>query len=182
MDIQTITYVLEALNVDPKTAATIVVFALFAYILGSVAAKIVRALGYDRLAGVIEGLTGDIGKILENIKKPAAKKPGASAASKVAGVSIVFAFLALPGCQAFAKVVDSAQDVCETKLAVLPEVIQEAAVRGVSVGQLTDAFCGFVDVAAVFTEKKPASGGPRLAAQKPEAQALALLRAKGEIE
>lgn len=65
---------------------------------------------------------------------------------------------------------------------MLPEVIEEAEVRGVSVGQLVDAFCGLVDVAAIFTEPKPASGGPRLAAQKPADQALALLRAKGEIK
>lgn len=139
---------------------------------------ILRAAGFvnaARIVGVFSQI--DLNAIFSFIAK---RKQAAAVAAKSTAALLVL--LALPGCQAFAKVVDSAQDVCETKLAVLPEIIQEAAVRGVSVGQLTDAFCGLVDVAAIFTEKKPASGGPRLAAQKPEAQALALLRAKGEIE
>lgn len=139
---------------------------------------ILRAAGFVNAARVVGVFSQvDLNAIFSFFSK---RKQAATVAAKSTVALLVL--MALPGCQAFAKVVDSTQDVCETKLAELPDVIREAQIREIPVGVLVDGFCKLTDVAAIFTEKKPASGGPRLAAQKPEAQALALLRAKGEIE
>lgn len=88
--------------------------------------------------------------------------------------------LPLQGCAWFRTAVSASQAACQAELASVPEVITEAQVRGVSVGQLVDAFCGLADVAAIFTtEAKP---GITRTAMLPRGQAVALLRAKGEIE
>jgi hypothetical protein len=88
--------------------------------------------------------------------------------------------LPLQGCGWLKGPVVAAQSACQAGLISAPEVIAEAQVRGVSVSELADAFCKLVDVAAIFTtEAKPSIAR---AAMLPRNQAVALLRAKGEIE
>ena len=100
---------------------------------------------------------------------------------KVANVGIVaLVMLSVSGCAWFKGAVTAGQAACQTELANVPEVIAEAKVRGISVDQLVDAFCGMVDVASIFTsEAKP---GTARKAALPRNQAVTLLRAKGELE
>jgi len=86
----------------------------------------------------------------------------------------------LNGCALFRGAVVAGQAACQSELVNAPDVITEAKVRGVSVSQLVDAFCGLVDVAAIFTaEPKP---GVARQAMTPRDQAVTLLRAKGEVK
>lgn len=127
----------------------------------------------------------DFGRLVRVTRSVKPKPPTGGAVILPMLLAVSVAAFATQGCAFFKKagpVVDGLQSQCATTLTDLPEVIEEAEVRGVPIGVLVDGFCKLVDVAAIFTEPKPASGGPRLAAQKPADQALALLRAKGEIK
>jgi hypothetical protein len=88
--------------------------------------------------------------------------------------------LPLQGCALLRGPVVAGKEACQAGLISAPEVIAEAQVRGISVSDLADAFCKLVDVAAIFTtEAKP---GIARTSMPPRGQAVALLRAKGEIE
>lgn len=95
-------------------------------------------------------------------------------------VACLSAITATQGCALFRGAVVAGQAACQSELVNAPDVIAEAKIRGVSVGQLVDAFCGLVDVAAIFTaEPKP---GVARQAMSPRDQAVTLLRAKGELQ
>jgi len=144
--------------------------------------EVLKLTSVSKILGTIAVI--DFGRIVRFGR--AAKLPPAGGSPALSALLLAVAFTSLsPACSVFRKadvVVDKLSEQCKTTLAVLPEVIEEAEVRGIPIGVLVDGFCKLVDVAAIFTEQKPTSGGPRLAAQKPADQALALLRAKGEIE
>jgi hypothetical protein len=127
-------------------------------------------------------------RVVKTVRLPSAAEKKATAiteAMKTMGPSIVLiaalsAITATQGCALFRGAVVAGKAACQSELVNAPDVIAEAKVRGVSVGQLVDAFCGLVDVAAIFAaEPKP---GVARTAMSPRDQAVTLLRAKGELE
>ena len=96
--------------------------------------------------------------------------------------AIIIVALTLPlltSCALFRGAVVAGQDLCRAELAQSQDVRDEAQIRKIPTGELVDAFCGLVDVAAIFsTEARSGLARPALTRQ---AQAVALLKSKGEL-
>jgi hypothetical protein len=146
-----------------------------AKIFGTISA--IDARNVQRAGGKVFDILAALLSALPNTKAVKSINKGAMTLVLIAGMA------SLPlaqGCAWFKGAVVAGQAACQSELANVPEVIAEAKVRGISVGQLIELFCDMSDVAAVFTsEAKP---GTARKAALPRNQAVTLLRAKGERE
>lgn len=146
-----------------------------AKVFGTISA--VDARNVQRFGGKLFEILAAIMAALPNSKAVKSINKGGMALMLVASMA---AASMSQGCSFFRSAVSASQAACQSELANVPEVIAEAKVRGISVDQLVDAFCGMVDVASIFTsEAKP---GTARKAALPRNQAVTLLRAKGELE
>lgn len=177
--------ILDYITANPDTATAIAVGFL------SLLSGALQLFGLTTASKFVGTITFDLGRLVRLLKfalsiasiRRAAKISAAMAKTMGPPLVLIAALSALTatqGCALFRGAVVAGQAACQSELVNAPDVIAEAKVRGVSVGQLVDAFCGLVDVAAIFAAE-PKSGVARQA-MSPRDQAVTLLRAKGELQ